>query len=924
PAGVDILPGENFVTLRGNRATQSYGMMYKAMTVDFNRYSVLKFVVDSVTHHWYLIVNHPELEQGFARVQPDSNKTGAFYYDLADITGLKGIKNLRLQVGVSTNEQKPSVLGETMTFKEISLLTASQVPAGTKVLKKKDIAFTQPVLPPPPVFIKKLSPPIPAAVAPGSADARQAAEVEPVRGLAASLAGEFAARFAASAPSLPQDPAAPAFRETAAEIIVENKLYKISFNKENGAVSSLHLSGSTKPVLTGSVDGSLWRIDTKERVVLESGKHRRDGPLSFKYAWDPQGRLTFDYDDKKTPARVSLAFRFDRGGAVDVEADVKNLSNKTFLSLSLPQGLLFSTGDLKEVVLPRLVGVSFLPGFFRSGRQWSDPYPPAFADFAWIDTRGGSLAVYMVQPEGSFQPATLDIGGHDGGKQGYYNHRLALHMAPGSSWKSPRVRLLMGRAAHAAAADYARENKLTDFPSLKTKLGEKNFERLNAALTIKMDQSINVDFPTAIQVLDELPSSGLLHLAAFWPGGFDKYYPDYLPTNPKFGTFDEFKMLVKKARDRGMLVMPYTNPTWWNEGPTLKKFRKEDIGIRELDGSLAREEYNGNPGWVVHPQHPKVIERNWQTVKEFTQDVPVDILFHDQMGARRWLYQTNAKEPLSYTQGLIDQTARESRKIPLTTEGGFDRLLPYESGFYGMTSMSYPDFKEYDDLWGEGNWEIHPISLFMAHDKVNFYQHNLSDDVQADTHAKIAWNIAHGFGLTMSRTHIRQNLEKDWIHLGARLHENVLSRVLGRPLEGYLRLDGDATWSRFGDVDVFANHSKDDTLVVGPHALPPGGFLAQSQSGDLTAGFFSRFNGAALDAPAYLIVKATGSALEVLRPGRQTAFVTLERPAAWGADGVVRAWQDKGGKKTEIPVAADENGLTLLLRGDEKADGYVV
>ena len=114
-----------------------------------------------------------------------------------------------------------------------------------------------------------------------------------------------------------------------------------------------------------------------------------------------------------------------------------------------------------------------------------------------------------------------------------------------------------------------------------------------------------------------------------------------------------------------------------------------------------------------------------------------------------------------YSQGLINEAERSSNKIPLMTEAGFDRLIPYETGFCGMASLSFPKFKDYDDLWGKGNWTVEPVSVFAAHGRVIFYQHNLSDDVLSDSDQKITWNMVHGYGLSVARTFIRQNLKRN-------------------------------------------------------------------------------------------------------------------------------------------------------------------
>ena len=70
-----------------------------------------------------------------------------------------------------------------------------------------------------------------------------------------------------------------------------------------------------------------------------------------------------------------------------------------------------------------------------------------------------------------------------------------------------------------------------------------------------------------IEHLKLLPVPTQIHFADYLHGGFDKQYPDHLPPRADFGTSQEFRDFIDKAHALGHLVMPYTNPTWWCDGP---------------------------------------------------------------------------------------------------------------------------------------------------------------------------------------------------------------------------------------------------------------------------------------------------------------------------------------------------------------------
>ena len=45
---------------------------------------------------------------------------------------------------------------------------------------------------------------------------------------------------------------------------------------------------------------------------------------------------------------------------------------------------------------------------------------------------------------------------------------------------------------------------------------------------------------------------------------------DYLPPNPAWGSGCDLEAAMWRAKDRGHLMMPYSNPTWWDPvSPTL-------------------------------------------------------------------------------------------------------------------------------------------------------------------------------------------------------------------------------------------------------------------------------------------------------------------------------------------------------------------
>jgi hypothetical protein len=120
----------------------------------------------------------------------------------------------------------------------------------------------------------------------------------------------------------------------------------------------------------------------------------------------------------------------------------------------------------------------------------------------------------------------------------------------------------------------------------------------------------------------------------------------------------------------GHLMIPYTNPTWWCDGPKGPTFEQHGDAplLRGLDGKLAHERYSQNEGFTVCHWHPAMRAANQKTVEQFSRDYPCDILFQDQCSVRGWRYDTNPASPTvwAYTEG----SAASARLLPQRYDQG--------------------------------------------------------------------------------------------------------------------------------------------------------------------------------------------------------------------------------------------------------------
>jgi len=444
---------------------------------------------------------------------------------------------------------------------------------------------------------------------------------------------------------------------------------------------------------------------------------------------------------------------------------------------------------------------------------------------------------------------------------------------------------------------------------------------------LKLDFAwIKRPFKEVKEFLKTLPSPTLVHIVSFWPKGFDQNYPDYLPPNKAYGTLQDLKDLDDTAHKQGLLVMPYTNPTWWNDSPTVQKLGRENIAVKDLSGKVAEESYwNGqNKGIVVSPYHPDAVARTKQTLKEFTETIPCDLLFEDQLGARWGIYDLNpkARSPISYKQGLIDTARYGSKKLPIMLDAGYDGLLPYSVGFCGCTvNNTLPPDTFYDSRFGQDNWEIFPLALYLAHDKVAFYHHNLAHEVFIDNKEKLAWSLAYGYNMYLGYWPDGwKDGQGKWFEILDVLQKHVVCRYFGKRLTDFRTLDGGATLSVFEDIAILANHSAEKTFRADDNTVAKSGFMARSEDGALTAGLFTEFNGDKLAGEHFLVAEKTDDSISLFQPDPKDTMITVARPDEWVNTGGIRGYC---GEK-EIPVAVTPLKISFYYDAKNGPGAYLV
>jgi len=695
------------------------------------------------------------------------------------------------------------------------------------------------------------------------------------------------------------------FDDSASEIMKlgNASFYEISFHKTNGSISNITDKTTGQNITLGSRYEQLWGAVFPNASVNYVGgaSYHASSANKFSYHWSEAKKiLTLNYQPDPTSASkltVAVTITASAQSYFDLQLNVQNSWGDTLERVLFPSDLVFREADIEEALLPILPGVILESSFFTQCRSYSTRYPGypgVFADYVSLKLKSGRFALYTLYDQ---RPVPIvDLGFvHDDAYMAqttFFTHVFRIQLDDGKSWTSPIIRVRVAEPHRATIENFRADNHIEQLPPVANKLGA-DFKRVALSPLLKADmiqlaQSLGLHkFAAYDSLLPQLPSPAIFHPVAFQPRGFDENYPDFLPPNPAFGTTAELRALFEQAHKHGLFVMPYTNPTWWDdESPTLRNLPPpltiDSIAVIAENGRPVYETYNGKGGYVVSPCHPFVRQRIDRLVQEMTTELPGDFLFEDQIGARPGLYDFNKScaTPLGYIQGWFDHTRKHATKR-LATELGFDRLLETVTAFHGSALL--PErFGFTASWWGNGNWRYYPFTSLLAHDKALFYQHDLAPETMTMDKATLSWNLAFGFMLSYDLYALNVDT-MGWRDVVATFQLHVASRYAGEKMLDYNTLAPGITQSDFESVTVLTNWNA-ASYTTESHTLPSLGTLVTSKNGRLTAGVFTAYNNKPLSPnDHYLVVETTPKQDSILiwQPlGRDTPL-SIERPSIW-------------------------------------------
>jgi hypothetical protein len=186
-------------------------------------------------------------------------------------------------------------------------------------------------------------------------------------------------------------------------------------------------------------------------------------------------------------------------------------------------------------------------------------------------------------------------------------------------------------------------------------------------------------------------------------------------------------------------------------------------------------------------------------------------------------------------------------------------------------------------VFGEGNWEPYPLAIWLFHDKVLLYQHDLYDGTMATDDQVVTWNMAFGLIGTYDWNDVLGSIGSPWLDVVGSLQRVLGPHYAGVPLTGYRDVAQGVTESTYGDLRVLANWKASVGYTAGGYGVAPTGFLARTRDDRVIAGAFEGpFDGRALSAGThYLIVERDETSVTVRQPLGADTDVAVEPPPSW-------------------------------------------
>ncbi len=721
------------------------------------------------------------------------------------------------------------------------------------------------------------------------------------------------------------------FDDSGTNVVITTVAYEVAFSKRDGGIVYIKNGPTGQSISNGSLNSCLWVINYYNGDNTEScADYITSATNRFTYAWLPSTNqliLHYQPDPLLTKVEATITATFSPDNWFDLQLFIKNDGSEAPKDVKFPADLVFEKTSIEEALLPILPGVVLESDFFKNGVTPEDAYETEypgtmFADFVSVLSTQGRFTLYSISDNDKIAPVRLGFFfkycANDASTCLTHNFRAGA--ANGETWISPKVRIHLGETYYDSIIKFRIDNGIEDYRPIEEKLGllYPQISQLPLykadATAIRIDgETTKVTFSRYPEYLSNVPYPGILHLVAYWQRGFDENYPDFLPPLSELGTVEDMANMFHQVQSMGYLIMPYINPTWWDdESPTLQNLPApltiDDLAVFTAPDASPLYEYYGDHGGYVMSPYPEFVQQRLEVLmQQMKQEVPSDLINEDQVGGRSHSADFNPSSPdsASYSQGWLEHTRKFSNTL-LTCEMGFDRLAATETGFHGSIILDRTS-----DDWQNRSWHMYPFAPILLRDKVLLYHHT---EVRGSTISKelLSLNLGFGYMLGYDLGH-GPGMDNPWLRTSGAFQKYVISEYANERILDYQYLLDDVTQTRFENHTVTMNWDQDHPFTVSKYELPPGGSVITDTNGTLTAGIFTRYNNHSLSGgDHYLIEKRTATDIRVWQPMGNDTDITIDLLPVWSTMDIVAQAVDKNSQIiANVPATITTETLTF-------------
>ncbi|URN94916.1 MAG: discoidin domain-containing protein [Candidatus Pristimantibacillus lignocellulolyticus] len=706
-------------------------------------------------------------------------------------------------------------------------------------------------------------------------------------------------------------------------IVVNNNHYEIAFSTDNGGIMYMKQQGLEENLSLGNQ--TLWWAILNDDSSIQSLNAE-----NFTYDWKKgESELKLQYSGTLA---VDVNVRFGDDDRIYMTASIENGTAETIKSFRFPYELKIDQNGVQDAILPMLPGAKLKGTFFQESNSYSDQYPGVmFASYLAMRTNMGNLSMYDL---GDQTTLLTEIGYkhliNDPGKTSFV-HNYKTWIESDQKWSSPTIVLEVGSDYNTSIVSYRELNEIDQYRSLKDKLGDET-DKYFALPLYKTDISAIKEASwnnLSSTFIDKMNYNGMIHLVGFQKGGHDENYPNFMPPDSQWGGDVAFQKFVKDSKDKGNIVVPYTNMSWWGiNSPTLNQLPTgtslANIIVQKENGTIMQEDYGAHSGFVVNTGHPFFQQRVAEEHRKLIEFGGFDGIFEDQWGIRNSPYVFNEAIPegtdpsTAYFTGVRNYF--KTLKHNVYIEDGTDVLADNSVGFMGSTYL-------WDILGYRKNTasytEYYPLAGMLLRDKVMFYHHNLAGETMTDDQDMLRWNLAMGYNLS---TDFYNGVTSPWVDAIGVIQKYVLAPYVDQRVTNFEQVTSTVTITDFGKHKVTSNWDINEIYQLDNNiTLNFGGYDVAAQDGRVRAGNYARYNGFDLDPGDHNLVEIRETdTIRIYQPIGSDTTLQIKKGDKWEHTNVV-AYHADGTKIADLKVTESDNDVIFdyisLIKGQKV--GYV-